>query len=178
MNSRWTLIGVSMATGVAIGVAASWTWLEDRSNRKYQAWVATRVATEDHVAAMRVKREVATEPLDQPTPLQELKQELNENLAVHEKLAEVYKPTGRSYSEFEIITDEEYADREEHDYDKITIEIYRDDLQYQLVMDGETVLDWKDVLTPDIIENLKGQDGIFLRNHRKREDYFITWGQP
>ncbi len=181
MSRKWITLGLAFATGVSFGVAGSWTWLEDRANRKYQAWVATRVATEDHVKDIRAKREADPKPFDLPT----IKAELKVDKTTLATLVEPYLPRG----DFAIITEEEFDNRGDNDLDKITIERFetrailededfRDDLQYQLVMDGETVLDWKDILTPDVIESLKGKDGIHLRNDRKGEVYYVTWGQP
>lgn len=159
-------------SGVAFGVGLSWSWLEDKANRKYLTWVKYRTEAEAQVKAAKFKRE--------PKPISLIKEELKADLEEQAKIAESYSPPkvveARSYSEFEVIDENEYLANP--DFDKIRIEIYQDDLQYVLVMDGETVLDWKDVLTPAVLEQIKGQTEIYLRNHRKNEDYEVSWGTP
>jgi hypothetical protein len=168
MNRKWLTLGLAFASGVAMGVAASWTHLEAKANEKYRTWIEMRIGTEDQLRQLQQNRAVP--------PVPQLREDLKADLSEYVATVKPYSPPVGN-TEFEIINEDIYNSLGS-EFDKITLEIFHDDLQYVLVMDGETVLDWKDILTPVIIEELKGQEGLYLRNNKKGEDYHVTWGQP
>lgn len=167
MNRKWLMLGLAFSSGVAMGVAASWTYLEAKANEKYRTWVELREGTE--------KLLERTHP---PKPVEEIKEELKEDLETQAKISVPYFPPTATANrpEFELIEQSDWGNDGQND--RITLELMRDDMDYVLVMDGETVLDWRDILTPAVIEEMKGKDGLYLRNNTKGEDYFVQWVHP
>lgn len=167
MNRRFLAMTGIFISGTCLGIAGSWTWLEVRANNKYQQWVQLRTGVETHLEELREARPVAV-----------LKEEMKADKEAVAGISIPYVPPEvvLNRPEFELIDEDEYGSNAM--FDKITIEIFRDDLQYQLVVDGETTIDWQDILTPHVIEELKGKEELYVRNNAKKEDYHVTWGQP
>lgn len=177
MKREYLIAGLAFTSGACLAVVSVWTYWENKANEKYREWVKLREGTEVRLDELRKKRKTVAE----------IRTELREDLAVNEEMTMVYQPAPSTppkpprvdlslNPEFSIISEEEYQDDE--GFDKITVEVLRDDDQYLLVLDGETVVDWKDIITPDALEELRGKDELFLRNIKRREDYFLTWATP
>lgn len=164
VNRAALSLALAFSSGLALGMGFTWAHFEVKANERFKGWVDARVKSDLLAQEMRAKRTIP-----------QIQKELAEDLEEVAEIRRPYIPT-TTYGEFEIITDAEYEFINE--YDKIVLEIFRDDKQYQLVMDGEAVIDWGEVLTPDVIEALKGQEELYIRNNRKKEDYYVTWGRP
>lgn len=110
-------------------------------------------------------------------PVDTIKANLRENLKTAQFIAEPYSPTNNG---LEVITEEQYNSYEpdEEDYDKCTVEVFKDDLQSITVIDGETVAEWQSLIGEDAIESLAGESSIYIRNHLNKTDYEVTWGRP
>ncbi len=110
-------------------------------------------------------------------PVETLREDLREDLEQQSVIVETYAETLVVTGELEMITEDQYNSYEE-DFDKCTIEVFKDDLQSVTVLDGETVADWQALIGEDALEDLAGQTSIFVRNHRNNTDYEVTWGRP
>lgn len=161
MNGRvMGAIFAAFASGVSFGLAAGW--------RKEVVNNATTII--EYRDLPRAREEVPTEVL-LPMTVVELRDNLSVDLSQYEEVAGIY-----TMGDYIFISEQSW--HEDDEYDKITLELFRDDLQYQLVVDGDTVMNWQEILTEDIIEELKGKAGFFIRNEGKKADYEVTWGKP
>lgn len=173
-------IACAFLSGISFGLALAWKTepkvlrVELELSEARVAEMMTRIRERQPagpIAPISGNDKVSADEMPVGTPIVEIKENLKRDLVDYATHVAPYVG-----SEFTYIPNEEYEANDE--YDKITIEVFRDDLQYQLVVDGETVIDWETILTPEIVEDLKGKTCIFLRNEAKKADYEVTWGQP
>lgn len=163
------LFGAALAfgSGLAFGLALGW-----RKQVAGTVYVYKNMATVINEAKLY---SVSLDPTGMGS-IEVVKENLREDLEVQADLTVPYVETPINYGLI-MITEEQYNSYE-GDYDKHTIEVFKEDLLGITVLDGETVANWQELIGEDALEELAGQTSIYIRNHARNADYEVTWGRP
>lgn len=176
-------LGVACAflSGIAFGLAMGWksqpkVLLVELELSEQRVANMIHELNEHRPVQPAMPEDMITVPAMSSTPIEEIKENFKRDLVDYATAVEPYVPTKALAGDIIFISPEAYL--EDDSYDKIALEVYRDDLNYVITADGDTVDDIYEVVDDEVLAELTGKTCLFIRNERKKADYEVTWGQP
>lgn len=171
-------IGCVWLSGIFIGMAIGWS---RREAVPVGEFFDSESTTERVMARVEEIREARVRDMsiadDGPGKIEMIKQNIKDDMTTYHTVVDPYVVLSKALAgDIIFISPDEYLDDEE--YDKYTIEVFRDDINYALVVDGDPVPDLYEYVDDEVLAELTGKTCLFIRNEKKKADYEVTWGQP